>query len=156
MSRNRNKKFFRHPLRYLPPFYFLISFSVPVPSPPPAPLPPCILFHAHFCGKFRPFFSCITFLLCIASLLISFTLLLLTHFFLCFFLLFLLSLPFLAFFYLFLLLFQLCAFQSGSGIFIPDPNFSGPGSRVKKIPDPGSRSASASKNLSIFNPKICF
>jgi hypothetical protein len=33
--------------------------------------------------------------------------------------------------------------------FIPDP-----GSRVKKIPDPGS--ASASKNLSIFYPKNCF
>ena len=33
---------------------------------------------------------------------------------------------------------------------IPDPNFSIPdhGSRVKKIPDPGS----ASKNLSIFKP----
>jgi hypothetical protein len=37
-------------------------------------------------------------------------------------------------------------------MFIPDPNYSipDPGSRVKKIPDPGS----ASKNLSIFNPKI--
>jgi hypothetical protein len=32
---------------------------------------------------------------------------------------------------------------------IPDP-----GSRVKKIPDPGS--ASAAKNLSIYNPKNCF
>jgi hypothetical protein len=37
----------------------------------------------------------------------------------------------------------------GSGMLIPDPR-----SRVKKIPDPGSRSAS--KNLSIFNPKNCF
>jgi hypothetical protein len=39
---------------------------------------------------------------------------------------------------------------------ILDPNFSipDPGSRVKKIPDPGS--GSASKNLSIFNPKNCF
>jgi hypothetical protein len=38
---------------------------------------------------------------------------------------------------------------------IPDPNFSipDPGSRVKKIPDPGS--GPASKNLSIFNPKNC-
>jgi hypothetical protein len=35
---------------------------------------------------------------------------------------------------------------------IPDPNFFHPGSRVKKIPDPGS----APKNLSIFNPKNCF
>jgi hypothetical protein len=36
-------------------------------------------------------------------------------------------------------------------MFIPDPNFSisDPGSRVKKIPDPGS----ASQNLSIFNPR---
>jgi hypothetical protein len=34
--------------------------------------------------------------------------------------------------------------------FIPDPNF--PGSRVEKIPDPGS--GSASKILSMFNPKI--
>ncbi len=44
----------------------------------------------------------------------------------------------------------------GSGMFIPDPNFSLPnrGSRVKKIPDPGSDSAS--KNLSTFNPKNCF
>ncbi len=44
----------------------------------------------------------------------------------------------------------------GSGMFIPDPNFSipGPGSRIKKIPDPGS--GSASKNLSIFSPKNCF
>jgi hypothetical protein len=42
----------------------------------------------------------------------------------------------------------------GSLSLIPDPNFSIPdsGSRVKKIPDPGS----ASKNLSIFNPKNCF
>jgi hypothetical protein len=39
---------------------------------------------------------------------------------------------------------------------IPDPTFSipDPGSRVKKIPDLGSRSAP--KNLSIFNPKNCF
>ncbi len=38
----------------------------------------------------------------------------------------------------------------------PDPNFStpDPGSRVKKIPD--SVSGSASKNLSIFGPKNCF
>jgi hypothetical protein len=37
---------------------------------------------------------------------------------------------------------------------IPDPGyeFFHPGSRVKKIPDPGS----ASKNLSIFNSKNCF
>jgi hypothetical protein len=36
---------------------------------------------------------------------------------------------------------------------IPDPDFSipDPGSRVKKIPDPGSKSTR--KNLSIFNPK---
>jgi hypothetical protein len=36
-------------------------------------------------------------------------------------------------------------------MFIPDPEseFAHPGSRVKKIPDPGY----ASKNLSIFNPK---
>jgi hypothetical protein len=41
---------------------------------------------------------------------------------------------------------------SGSGMFIPDPNFSIPDfeSRVKKIPDPGS------KNLSIFTFKNCF
>jgi hypothetical protein len=39
----------------------------------------------------------------------------------------------------------------GSSMFIPDPIFSVPdsGFRVDKIPDPGS----ASKNLSIFNPK---
>jgi hypothetical protein len=37
-----------------------------------------------------------------------------------------------------------------SGMFIPDPNFH-PGSRVKKIPDPGT--GSASKTLSIFHPK---
>jgi hypothetical protein len=42
----------------------------------------------------------------------------------------------------------------GSGMFIPDPTFFYPGSRVKKIPDPGS--GSASKNLNIFNPKNCF
>ncbi len=42
----------------------------------------------------------------------------------------------------------------GSGMFIPDPGsqFFHPGSRAKKIPDPGS----ASKNLSIFNAKNCF
>ncbi len=40
----------------------------------------------------------------------------------------------------------------GSGIFIPGTSFFNPGSRVKKISDPGS--GSASKNLSIFNPKI--
>jgi hypothetical protein len=41
-------------------------------------------------------------------------------------------------------------------MFIPDPGyeFFYPRSGVKKIPDPGSESAS--KNLSIFNPKICF
>jgi hypothetical protein len=38
----------------------------------------------------------------------------------------------------------------GSGMFIRDPNFFHPGSRVKKIPDPGS----VSKNLSIFTQKI--
>jgi hypothetical protein len=32
--------------------------------------------------------------------------------------------------------------------------FFNPGSRVKKIPDPGS--GSASKNVSIFNPKYLF
>jgi hypothetical protein len=36
---------------------------------------------------------------------------------------------------------------------IPDPNFFYPGSRVKKIPDPGS--VSASKQLSIFNTENC-
>jgi hypothetical protein len=38
----------------------------------------------------------------------------------------------------------------GSGMFIPDPNFSNPdpGSRVKKISDPGS--GSTSQNLIIF------
>jgi hypothetical protein len=38
-------------------------------------------------------------------------------------------------------------------MFMPDPGFEffHPGSREKKIPDPGS--GSASKNLSIFNPK---
>jgi hypothetical protein len=42
----------------------------------------------------------------------------------------------------------LCRIQdSGSEFFHP-------GSRVKEIPDPGS--GSASKNLSIFNPKNCF
>jgi hypothetical protein len=39
-------------------------------------------------------------------------------------------------------------------MFIPDPNFSIPDPGSKKIPDPGSESAS--KNLSIFNPKNCF
>ncbi len=44
-------------------------------------------------------------------------------------------------------------------MFIPNPNFSHPGSR---IPDPGSKrfripdTGSASKNLSNFNPKNCF
>ncbi len=42
----------------------------------------------------------------------------------------------------------------GSGMFIPDPNFVHPGSRIKKIPAPGS--GSASKNLSIFDPKNWF
>ncbi len=37
---------------------------------------------------------------------------------------------------------------------ILDTNFSHPGSRVKKIPEPGS--TSALKNLSNFNPKNCF
>ncbi len=36
----------------------------------------------------------------------------------------------------------------GSGMFIPDPNFFYPGSRVKKISDPGS--ASASKEFKYF------
>jgi hypothetical protein len=40
----------------------------------------------------------------------------------------------------------------GSGMFIPDPNFFHHGSRVKKLPDPGS--ASASKNLSILTQNI--
>jgi hypothetical protein len=37
---------------------------------------------------------------------------------------------------------------------IPDPGseFFHPESRIKQVPDPGS----ASKNLSIFNPKNCF
>jgi hypothetical protein len=39
-------------------------------------------------------------------------------------------------------------------MFIPDPNVSDPGSRVKMIPDPGH--GSASKNLSIFNPTNCY
>jgi hypothetical protein len=41
-------------------------------------------------------------------------------------------------------------------LFIPDPKFSipDPGSWVKTIPNPESRSAS--KNLNIFNPKNCF
>jgi hypothetical protein len=40
-------------------------------------------------------------------------------------------------------------------MFNPDPGseFFHPGSRVKKIPDPGF--GSTSKNLSIFNPKNC-
>ncbi len=37
--------------------------------------------------------------------------------------------------------------------FYPGSEFFHPGSRVKKIPDPGS--GSASKNLSIFKPKNC-
>jgi hypothetical protein len=51
-------------------------------------------------------------------------------------------------------------------MFIPDPDFSisDPVSRVKKILDPGYRikkipdpvSGSASKDLSILNPKNCF
>ncbi len=42
----------------------------------------------------------------------------------------------------------------GSEMFILDPEseFFHPGSRVKKAPNPGS--GSATKNLSIFNPKI--
>jgi hypothetical protein len=40
----------------------------------------------------------------------------------------------------------------GSGMFVPDPNFFQSGSRVKKIPVPGS--GSASKNLSIVYSKI--
>jgi hypothetical protein len=41
-------------------------------------------------------------------------------------------------------------------MFISDPRleFFHPGSRVKKIPDPGY--GSSSKNKSIFNPKNCF
>jgi hypothetical protein len=42
----------------------------------------------------------------------------------------------------------------GPGMFIPDPNFSLPDPGSKKHPDPGSESAS--KNISIFNPKNCF
>jgi hypothetical protein len=44
----------------------------------------------------------------------------------------------------------------GSGIFISDPGseFFHPGSRVQVQKDPGS--GSASKNVSIFNPKQCF
>ncbi len=56
---------------------------------------------------------------------------------------------------LLLLLLIKCRLQCcGSGMFIPDPGyeFFHPGSRVKKIPDPRSRSAS--KNLSIFYAKI--
>jgi hypothetical protein len=44
--------------------------------------------------------------------------------------------------------FQCC----GSGMFIQDPNFFHPGSRVKRIQDTGS--GSASKKLSILNLKI--
>jgi hypothetical protein len=40
----------------------------------------------------------------------------------------------------------------GSGMFIPDPNFFHHGSRVKKISDPGS--GSASKNLVILHQKL--
>jgi hypothetical protein len=44
----------------------------------------------------------------------------------------------------------------GSGMFIPDPGseFFHLGSRIKKIPDPGS--GSSSKNINIFNNKNCF
>jgi hypothetical protein len=38
----------------------------------------------------------------------------------------------------------------------PEYEFFKPGFRVKNIPNPGYGSASASKNLSIFNPKNCF
>ena len=38
----------------------------------------------------------------------------------------------------------------------PESEFFNPGFRVKKIPDTGYGSASASKNLSFFNPKNCF
>jgi hypothetical protein len=48
--------------------------------------------------------------------------------------------------------------KNGSLLRIPDvypgSEFFHPGSQVKKIPDPGS--GSASKNLSIFNSKNCF
>jgi hypothetical protein len=37
---------------------------------------------------------------------------------------------------------------------IPDPIFFQPGSRIKKIPDPGS--GYVSKYLGIFNPKNCY
>jgi hypothetical protein len=45
----------------------------------------------------------------------------------------------------------------GSGRFISDPGYElfHPGSRVKKVPDPGSGFGSASKNFDIFNPKNC-
>jgi hypothetical protein len=39
---------------------------------------------------------------------------------------------------------------------IPDPNFFHPGSRIQGQKDSGSRSGSASKNLSISNAKNCF
>jgi hypothetical protein len=42
----------------------------------------------------------------------------------------------------------------GTGMLISDPNFSHSESRIKKIPDPGS--GSASNNLSILSPKNCF
>jgi hypothetical protein len=42
----------------------------------------------------------------------------------------------------------------GSGMFIPDPNFSIPDPGLKKIPNPAS--GFALKNLSIFNLKNCF
>ncbi len=46
----------------------------------------------------------------------------------------------------------------GSGIFIPDPNFFHPGSRVKKIPDPwaGSRIRLRIKEFKYFQPKKLF
>jgi hypothetical protein len=46
-----------------------------------------------------------------------------------------------------------CFLDPGSWMF-PGSRILDPGSRIKEIPDPGSRSAS--KNLSIFNPKNCF
>ncbi len=44
----------------------------------------------------------------------------------------------------------------GSGMFIPEPNFStpDPGSKRFRIPDPGS--ASRNTGISVFNPKKCF
>jgi hypothetical protein len=43
---------------------------------------------------------------------------------------------------------------SGSGMFIPDPNFVHPGSRVKTQKDSSSRIRIRIKKLSILNPKI--